>query len=54
MEALRAVAAKPVHDSLLGVTLDALGDELEAERLAEPDDSFQQREVFRPASRSSQ
>ena len=48
MEALRTVAAKPVHDSLLGVTLDALGDELEAECLAEPNDSFQQREVFRP------
>src|SRR6476620_1833965 len=48
MEALCAVAAKPVHDSLLGVTLDALGDELEAECLAEPDDSFQHREVFWP------
>ena len=48
MEALRAVAAEPVDDSLLGVALDAFGDELEAERLAEPDDSFQQREVFCP------
>jgi len=40
--------SEAVHDSLLGAALDAFRDELEAECFAEPDDSFQQREVFRP------
>lgn len=45
MEPLRAVATEIVHDSLLGITLDALGDELQAENFAEADDAFAHGEV---------
>src|SRR6266545_6776696 len=49
MEALRTVAAEIMHDPLLSIALDSLGDELKPERLPEPDNPLEQREVVHAA-----
>src|SRR3954468_18711169 len=49
MEALRTMAAEVLHDSLLSVAFDSFGDELEAERFPQTNDSLEKGKIGRAA-----
>ena len=46
VEALRTLAAEVLHDSVLRVAFDPLGDELQTERLTEADDPLKEGKVI--------